>query len=86
MGVSAGGMLIQGEFIVMCYGPILLSLLFRGTACGGCSHGFLRYALSQGKSSAELLKLFDEFIGGFYRLVFLSKNLNKSQVCQSHQS
>ena len=34
MGVSAGG-LIQGEFIVMFYGPILISLLFRGPICGG---------------------------------------------------
>ena len=28
IGVSAGGGLIQGEFIVMFYGPILLSLHF----------------------------------------------------------
>jgi len=39
VGVSAGG-LIQGEFIVMFYGPILISLLFRGAyLLGGLSAG-----------------------------------------------
>ena len=43
MGVSLGR-LIQGEFIVMFYGPILISLLFKGglSAGGGHYHGFLR--------------------------------------------
>ena len=39
VGVSAGR-LIQGEFIVMFYGPILISLLFRGA--------YLREGLSAG--------------------------------------
>ena len=35
MGVSAEGGLIQGEFIFMFYGPMLLSFLFYGGLCAG---------------------------------------------------
>ena len=48
MGVSAGR-IIQGEFIVMFYGPTLISLLFlEGLSAGGAylrgrCDGFLRY-------------------------------------------